>query len=336
MARYEAPTIIEDGMILGRANLGVYRANRNYFYGLADRWRTIPRGALNVQFHGTNPTEYVWDGYHLLWGDATLFHHSMSLEGDKQVRLTLTYNGTIIKEIRGGQAIAETYDLSTLGLDTPGLYRVQFTMTRPDAGVGVNTKATVPAPFTTYTGSQRFRAPPAIKNGDTSNTTLFDVWRSNDLRFHAITPPQPPFYSESTSWGSSGSKNHTFWRGWIRHSGATRLYYWISCVPKNDRNRADNKIQLYYGDEKVTEVYPITSGGGGAESLSATYAESYADLTGNYTPGTWYPVEVRMVRGVSSSKFTSSMLMTLTLHLPSTTSLPPLRPIENGLEHCHP
>ena len=312
MARYEVPTAIEDGMILGRANLGVYRSNRNYFYGLADRWSCVPRGALNVYFTGTQKETIAWDGYHLLWSDAMNLHYDMSMAGDRSCRLKLTYNGTLIREIRGGDTVAGAqYDLSTLGLETPGLYRVQFTMTRTDGGTATN--ATIRAPYTTYTGTQKFTTPPVIHTGDTSNTRIFDVWRANDQYFNAITPPQPPFSSESAGWGSSGSKSATFWRGWARHLGPTRVYFWVSVTAQDSRNRADNGLRLYYGDTLITDnryaeyddvhatLQPI--------SQQSEAWEGYFDVPqGIYAAGTWVPVSAQIYRGASSSTFTSDGL----------------------------
>lgn len=281
------------GQVLNRANVSILLDNDDLFKGLCDRPRPVPYG-VERSWVGDELSLIVWDGFHYLESDATTLNYYLTLSGrDSTGTLTLWYDfdnvgaKTQIVQLSSNTKAESTYDLSSFySSHGAGLYRVQAVLARDADGYDENLTGLVRAPYTSYTGGQSFTSPPTIADAVTGTAAHFNTFRSNDLLFNDCIPRQPAFVGLSGTHIASAT-SYVLWRGWIKHR-ASRVHYYLELSCDNTNNPDNHGVRIVYDPdgENETVVNWTTHG----------ETTSYKDLTGTYTVGTWYEVEVTHYR----------------------------------------
>lgn len=301
---YVQPPEFETGQVLGRANLGILRDNDDYFRGLADRWRCVPYG-VSRSWIGDETYQVVWDGYHYLESDAlTLYYHLILAGRDTAGHCHLYYNwdgnigtpgGTLVVTQSSNGTASGSYDLSTFfGTNGAGLYRVGCVQHRTADGQDENLTTVCRAPYTIYTGAKSYSSPPTITDSATGTAAHLNTLRSNDLFFQDCTPRQPAFVGMSRSYVAD-EHSVVIWDGWICHR-SEKMHWYIGLYPGDgDTNADSNQLTIKYDADGTPETV-TTHADNGDEWDSA-------ELSGSYTVGNWYRVQVEMTRSSHASGY---------------------------------
>lgn len=278
-----------DGEILSRVPYSTLFDNDGYFHGMADAWQPVVNG-ISRGYLGTEESIIVWDGYHVLSSDATLLNYQIALsnaDAGHPSTLALYYDyggaGQVTVDSRDTTGVTtDTYDLSGFAA---GFYRVTAILSRAAGDVGYGAGATVPPPYTTYTGALSFAAAAACGDGTVGTAAdHFNAWRANELYFYDQLSSHPPFNSVRRGYNASESEL-VIWYGWIVHR-FRRIRYraWLR------ENAGGNVLTLYYDYGGANEYAFATLN-------TETEVETYADLPdATYTPGTAYVVAAVITR----------------------------------------
>jgi hypothetical protein len=283
--RFTYPPTLETGDVLSRVHVESFRANDEYFNGLANCWRTVNRGAER-NFIGDELSINIFEGRHILRSDAKTLQYYLYVNGNAttQHTVTLYYDGVQVGTVSsssGVQTSDSTYDLSA---KSPGMYRVHAVLTR--ANNSYNLTGGLRPPFTRYTGARSYTTPATITDGGISAAWHFTRWRDNDLYFRDVTPINSGFSGLEAQYIGSGL-NRDLFHGWARfHPDHYSIRYRVYLSTNAD----GNKIRLYYdygGGNQETHDITATGWSTGTWTLSSP---------GNFTKGNFYHVAARMIR----------------------------------------
>lgn len=283
--RFSYPPTLATNEGLCKVHLDAFRANDEFFNGIADAWRPV-QATGGKGFIGEETSLTIYDGRHLLRADSKTFCYYIFVDGgsgSNEIKLKLYYDNVLIDEVTttGGYQYKDTnYSLSS---KSPGLYRVHAILQRDEYPGG---SGGLRAPYTRYTGSLSYTTPPTITDDQTSSASHFQAWRDNDLYFRAQSSPRAAFVAVDDGYtGDEPAK--WIWAGYDRfHPDHYRLQYRTQLSTTS----GGNKIKLYYDQ-----------GGGNEQSMlieTAGWVNGYWDLSspGNYTKGAYYRVAAQLLR----------------------------------------
>ncbi|HFD38531.1 MAG TPA: hypothetical protein ENJ31_01590 [Anaerolineae bacterium] len=279
----------EDGQALGRLAYSALFDNDQALHAWADRRWAVPNAVVRG-FIGTETTQALWDGYHLLRSDAKTLHYAISVSSNNPaepltVALYYDYGGSgqvKIAEISGTDSASGTYDLSGFAA---GLYRVYARMNRTDGNHGGS--ATCQAPYTTYSGSRTFTTPPTITDGAVGAAATFNIWRGNDLYFGEQISLNAPHLRVSRGYVGN-EPSLLIWNGYAIHCpDHERIYYRVSLSSA----AGGNVLKGIYDYDALASKHVF------ATISAAGTVEGYADLPAStYSAGATYRVVWQLSR----------------------------------------
>lgn len=266
--------------MIGRAYCRVFDYNDFYFQGVIDRQQNIPGSVSGPYGEGG---DIIWDGWHLLEGDATLLNYGLE-----------NVSGTIRVHYDNVQIADKTTDgwwTHSLAAKDPGLYRFHI-----DVNGG---SCTVHAPYTAYTGGLSYQNATGSWSG-AAGMDDFDKIVANDLYFQANNPRQPAGQSVAGVMTRAGNYQ-TIWEGCTQYySNYRRVWYKVS--GGNVTPGKDVYLQLLYSGEHL--INPGGSPPGQLLPNEPDYSdyEGYVDLSGAYTDSELYHMVARLYRANSSDR----------------------------------